>query len=80
MKKIPLLALAAMAAQIDALTPAVAPPHKEPTQDDLRLIALARAKRERKALRRLLESAKSRDGEFFHDPGWSDPLQAEKAP
>ena len=75
MKKIPLLALAAMAAQIGVLTPQQAPSVKEPTQGDLRLIARARAKRERKALRRLLESAKSRDGEFFYDPGWSDPLE-----
>ena len=60
MKKIPLLALAAMAAQIGVLTPQQEPPHKEPTPDDLARIEKALARREKKALRRarLLVSAK----------------------
>jgi hypothetical protein len=60
MKKIPLLAIAAMASQIYALMPQQEPPDKEPTPDDLARIEKALAKREKKALRRarLLLSAK----------------------
>jgi hypothetical protein len=60
MKKIPLLALAAMAALLAPMTHHQAPRHTEPTPDDLARIEKALAKREKKALRRarILLSAK----------------------